>query len=285
MLRTLDPSMLGLNHPLRELAPLAAKYGFQAVSAPQDVLTDRAAAREAAAVMADNGLAWGLMPMPADFYHWELDDADFEKALELLRRQADAARALGVSHAYNHVWPCSSRGFDENFDWTVERVRAVNGILEENGISYGLEFLGPHELRSMAEHEFIHSLSGALALADAAGGGVGIAFDVFHWYSSSGGAMDDVLLMEQNIRRLVAVHISDGVPGRTFDMQKDMDRRMPGETGVIDARAVLARFRGRHSSALYMAEPFEPWRTRLGQMTAEEAVRTASQALSRVEQA
>lgn len=283
MLRTLDLSMLGLTCSVREIAPIAAKYGFQAVSASVEVFQDKTAAKETAAVLSDNGLSWGLMPMPADFYHWELDDTTFEKALEHLRRLADTARVIGVSHAYNHVWPCSSRSFDENFSWTVKRIRAVNGILRENGIAYGLEFLGPHELRTMAEHEFIHSLSGALALADASGDGVGIAFDAFHWYSSSNGAMDDVILMEQNIQRLVAVHISDAVQGRSFDQQKDMDRRLLGETGVIDVKTLLSRFGKHHSNALYMVEPFEPWRTRLGAMTAEEAVRTVSHALEKEE--
>lgn len=285
MLRTLDPSMLGLSQPIRELAPWAARYGFQAVSAPQEVLRNKNAAREAAAVMADCGLSWGLMPMPADFYHWELDDAAFEKALETLRRDACAARVLGVTHAYNHVWPCSPREFEENFSWVVKRIRAVNRILRENGIFYGLEFLGPQELRTLAEHEFIHSLSGALALADAAGDGVGIAFDVFHWYCSQNGALDDVVLMERQLHRLVALHLSDAVPGREYRQQQDMDRRLPGETGIIDAKTVLSRFRRHSCNPLYMAEPFEPWRTRLGNMTAEDAVRTVSQALTGVEEA
>ena len=282
MLKTLDPSMLGLGQPIEELAPAAAKYGFQAISASASVLEDRAAGREASAVLLDNGLSWGLMPMPADFYHWELEDSAFKGALETLRRWADAARVLGITHAYNHVWPCSSRGFDENFAWTVERIRAVNGILKENGVAYGLEFLGPHGLRELAGRQFIHSLSGALALADAAGGGVGIAFDTFHWYCSQNGAMDDVALMEQHIDRLVALHINDGVPGRDFSAQQDMERRLPGETGVIDAGTVLERFKRRGSSALYMAEPFEPWRTRLGAMTAEEAVSAVSRAIDRL---
>lgn len=281
MLRTLDPSMLGLSHPVQDLAPWAAKYGFQAVSATPAVLEDKAASREAASVMADQGLSWGLLPMPADFYHWDLDDGAFEKALEVLRRRAYAGRVLGVTHAYNHVWPCGPREFEENFSWTVERIRAVNGILRENGIFYGLEFLGPRELRTLAEHEFVHSLSGALALADAAGGEVGIAFDVFHWYCSQEGALDDVVLMEQHIQRLVALHLNDAVPGRA--QQKDMERQLPGETGIIDAKTVLARFRRHPGNALYMVEPFEPWRTRLAGMTAEEAVRTAAQALARVE--
>jgi len=284
MIRTLDASMLNLSYSIEELAPWAAKYGFQAISAPKDILLQKDAAKRAAEAMAEYGLSWGLMPMPADFYHWELDDSSFEKALEELRREAYAAQMLGVAHAYNHVWPASPKAFDENFQWTVERIRAVNGILRENGISYGLEFLGPHELRSLAEHEFIHSLSGALALADAAGGGVGIAFDVFHWYCSQNGAWDDVALMEQHIDRLVALHLSDAVLGVPFDRQKDMERRLPMETGAINGKEILSRFQKHPCDALYMAEPFEPWRTRLGGMTAEEAVRTVSQSLLQAEQ-
>lgn len=283
MIRTLDPSMLNLPQPIEELAPLAAQYGFQAVSATPQVLADKTAAERGYAALREHGLSWGLMPMPADFYHWDLDDTAFEKSLEALRRQAHTARALGVAHAYNHVWPCSPRTFDENFQWVVERVRAVNGILRENGIRYGLEFLGPHELRGWAEHPFIHSLAGALAIAEAAGDGVGIAFDVYHWYCSTGGALDDVLLMERHMDRLVAVHLSDGVPGRNFTQQKDMDRRLPGETGVINAKAVLTRFRSHPSSALYMAEPFKPWGDRLHDMPAEDAVKTVSEALAKVE--
>lgn len=281
MLRTLDPSMLGLSHSIQELAPWAAKYGFQAVSAVPLIFQDKSAAWQAADALAAYGLSWGLMPMPADFYHWDLDDTAFEAGLETLRRQADTARALGITRAYNHVWPCSSREYDENFSWIVKRLRAVHGILQENGISYGLEFLGPHELRALAKHTFTHSLSGVMDLADAAGEGVGIVFDVFHWYCSQNSAMEDVMLMEKQLQRLVAVHLSDAVTGRAFDQQKDMERCLPGETGVIDAKTVLSHFRS--SNALYMAEPFQPWCTKLGKMTAEEAVRTVSQALARVE--
>ena len=95
--------------------------------------------------------------------------------------------------------------------------------------------------------------------------------------------MDDVLLMEQEIERLVAVHVSDGMLGRSFDQQRDIERRLPGVTGVIDAKAVLARFRSHPCSALYMVEPFDIWRAKLGAMEAEEAVRAVSEALARVE--
>ncbi len=282
MIRTLDASMLNLPHSLRELAPLCRQYGIQAISATGEILDNEKAAAEAAAVMQENGLLWGLMPMPADFYHWELDDEQFEQALKVLERRAVIAEKLGVKHAYNHVWSSSPRPFDENFEWHIRRVAAVSDILSAHGVQYGLEFLGPHELRGWQPYEFVHSLSGVLAIADAAGGKAGIAFDTFHWYTSGNGCMDDVLLMQQHPERLVALHINDAVAGVTYDKQQDMQRRLPMETGVIDSRDILRRFEATGSNALYMIEPFEPSRTLFNKMTADEAVRTAAEIFARL---
>lgn len=283
MIKTLDSSMLNLPCSIRELAPLCRQYGIQALSAVREILEDEKAAEEAAAVMKDNGLVWGLMPMPADFYHWDLDDERFDQALRTLARQAAAAEKLGVTHAYNHVWSSGPRAYEENFEWHIRRVSAVSEILNDHGVQYGLEFLGPHELRSWQKHEFVHSLSGVLAIADAAGGKAGIAFDTFHWYTSNNGCMDDVLFMAQHADRLVALHLNDAVAGVTYDKQQDMQRRLPMETGVINSREILARFKAAENNALYMIEPFEPSRTRFHDMTAQEAVRTAAEVFARLE--
>ena len=283
MIRTLDASMLNLPHSIAELAPLAAKYGIQALSAPPSVLDDPAAGKEAAAIMKDNGLQWGLLPMTADFYFWDLSDEAFEEALQALAMRAKAAEALGVTHAYNHVWPTSFREFDENFEWHVKRVRAVSTVLSDHGVHYGLEFLGPHELCTWQKHEFVHSLAGVLAIADAAGGNAGIAFDTYHWYCSTNGCPDDALWMAQHTDRLVAVHLNDAVAGVPYNEQKDMQRRLPMETGVIDSRRILASFKAKPNNALYMIEPFEPSRTRFNAMPAEEAVRTAAEIFAKVE--
>ncbi len=272
MIRTLDASMLNLPYSVLELAPLAAACGIAAVSAPAEVVDDERAGAEAAALLRDLGLVWGLLPMTADYYHWDLDDDAFERALEKLRRRADAARRLGIRHAYNHIWPTSPFEFDAAFEWNVKRVRAVAAVLSDAGIHYGLEFLGPHELRTWQKYEFVHSISGVLAIADAAGGQAGIAFDTFHWYTSNNAAQDDLLLMAQHPERLVAVHLNDAVPGIPYDRQQDRQRRLPLETGVIDARRVLARLNARENNALCMIEPFEPSRTRFHGMSAEAAV-------------
>ncbi|MBQ3860582.1 MAG: sugar phosphate isomerase/epimerase [Clostridia bacterium] len=280
MIRTLDASMLNLPFPAAELAPLAAKYGFEALSQPSDFLSDPDGI---SAVMKENGISGGLLPMPADFYHWDLDDSAFEKKLEELRRRAEIAERTGIRFAYNHVWPSSFREFDENFDWHVKRVGLVSGILRDHGVRYGLEFLGPHELRRWQKHEFVHSLAGVLSIADAAGEIAGIALDTFHWYTSSGGAEKDLKMMELQASRLVCVHLNDAVAGVPFEEQKDMERRLPMETGVIDSRGIFRRFRAAGADALYMIEPFEPARTKFRAMSPEEAVRTAAEAMEKVE--
>ena len=275
--------MLNISHPISVLAPIAAKCGIQAISAPASIFENEKNAAETASLMKDNGLGWGLLPMPADFYHWDLDDAAFERGLAELRRRAAIAEKYGIRHAYNHVWSSGPREFDENFEWHVRRVKAVSDILSDHGVHYGLEFLGPHELRTWQKYEFVHSIAGVLAIADAAGGKAGIAFDTFHWYCSNNGCRDDILLMRQNIHRLVAVHCNDAVAGVPYDQQRDMQRRLPMETGVIDSRMILSQFRQQENDALYMIEPFEPGRTLFGAMDAQTAVKTAAEIFSRME--
>ena len=283
MIRTLDASMLNLPWSAVDLIPEAAARGFQAVSLTPDLLEDPSRAARAGELARAYGLGFGLLPMPADFYHWELDDADFQKALEELKRRAAVAEKLGAGTAYNHVWSSSTREFDENFAWHVKRIAAVSGTLRDYGIRYGLEFLGPHELRSFAPFEFVHSLDGVLSLADAAGGTAGIAFDTFHWYTSGNGDEKDLLTMEDKIARLVCVHLNDAVPGVPFDQQKDMQRRFPMETGVIDSRSILRRFRERGADVLYMIEPFEPGRTIFHALSPAEAASRAEEIMRRVE--
>ena len=282
MIKSLETSMLNIKHDIRTLAPLCAQYGIEAIGTPQIIFEDEKAAAEIAAVMKDNGLKWGLLSMPADFYFWDLSDEAFEAALKELERRAVIAEKLGIRHAYNHVWSSGTREFDENFEWHVNRVKKVAHTLTEHGVHYGLEFLGPHELRSFAPHSFVHTLSGVAAIADAAGGEAGIAFDTYHWYCSHNGDMGDVLWMTQHIDKLVAFHMNDAVPGRAYSEQKDMERRLPMETGIINSAELYARFDLPQNTALCMIEPFQPACAHFGTLSPEEAVREAASVFDRV---
>ena len=284
MIRSLETSMLNIPHGVPALAPLCAAHGIEAIGVPAVVFEDEKTAAELDAIRKENGLRWGLLPMPADFYHWDLDDDAFDAAIKVLEHRAQVAEKLGIHHAYNHVWSSGPRVFDENFEWHVKRVQRVAHTLSEHGVHYGLEFLGPHELLTLSDHPFVHSLAGVLAIADAAGGEAGIAFDSFHWYCSHNGDMDEVLWMENHIDRLVAFHMNDAVPGLTYDKQQDMVRRFPMETGIINTREILARFKAKENDALYMIEPFNPGRSHFFGLSPEEAVREAAEIFARVEQ-
>lgn len=282
MIKSFEFSMIGVSHDVRELLPYCAENGFEAIGVPAKIFEDEKAALELDALVKGHGLRWGLLPMPADFYFWDLGDEEFEKALKELEHRAKLAEKLGIRHGYNHVWSSGSRSFDENFQWHVDRVRKVTHILREHGVHYGLEFLGPHELRSFAPHPFVHSLSGVLAIADAAGGDAGIAFDAHHWFCSHNGDMGDVLWMQSHIDRLVAFHMNDAVAGVPFDEQKDMIRRLPMETGVVNTRELYRRFDRPECTALCMIEPFQPAGKYFGSLSPERALKEAGEVLSRV---
>lgn len=282
MIKSFEPSMIGVSHDIKELVPYCAENGFEAIGVPAHIFEDEKIAAEYDAVVKGHGLKWGLLPMPTDFYFWDLSDEEFEAGLKELEKRAKVAEKLGIRHGYNHVWSSGTRAFDENFQWHVDRVKKVAHILAEHGVHYGLEFLGPHELRSFAPHEFVHSLSGVLAIADAAGGEAGIAFDSHHWFCSNNGDMGDVLWLKTHIDRLVAFHMNDAVAGVPFNEQKDMIRRLPMETGMVNTREIYHQFDVPGNTALCMIEPFQPASSYFGTLSPEVALKEAGKVLAKI---
>ena len=58
MIRTLDTSMLNIGYSYRDLAPIAAEHGMQAISIPHTLLDDPQKAKEETAWLKDQGLGW-----------------------------------------------------------------------------------------------------------------------------------------------------------------------------------------------------------------------------------
>jgi len=275
--------MLRIPGSLRELVPLAVKYGFRGISVPRDVLDDPVAADEAAALIRDSGLQWGLLPTPADMFSPELEGDALEEALRTLETWASTGERLGVRYAYNHVWPSSAlRPFDENLAWHVARLERVQQVFLRHGIQYGLEFLGPFELRTRHRYPFVHSIAGVLAIADAAGGTTGFLFDTYHWYCGSR-RLDDVYLAAYNHRRMVNVHLNDGVAGRGPDEQLDLERELPMTTGIIDSAMIYQLFKRCGYAGPVMCEPMRPTTDRFASAPAEASIAEVARAMERVE--
>ncbi|NLT73747.1 MAG: sugar phosphate isomerase/epimerase [Chloroflexi bacterium] len=283
MYKVLDANLLGIPGAVRELAPLAARYGFEGISLPAAALTDPRAAAEAAACARDYGLKWGLLATPVDFFHPSVEGPALEEGLRTLDRWAATGERLGVARAYNHVWPSSpDKPFAENMAWHVERLERVQAVLRDHGIHYGLEFLGPYELRARDSHSFVHTLAGVLAIADAAGGYTGFLFDTYHWYTGSR-RLDDLYLAAARCDRMINVHLNDAVAGLAPDQQRDLIRAMPMTTGMIDAAMIYGLFRDWGYQGPVMCEPMRPTTYRYATMAAEDSIAEVAAAFARVE--
>jgi len=269
---------------VQELAPLVKKYGIQGINPPAAILEDFKKAREAAKCAYDNGLKWGLLPTPVDFLVPDTTDEKFDDGLEKLKVWAETGEKMGVKYSYNHVFSGhNDRDYDENFEWHVIRIRQINKIMADHGIHYGLEFLGPWDLRNSLKKPFAHTIAGVLAIADAVSPDVGFLFDTFHWYTGSSD-LDDLYFAAQHTDRMVCFHINDGIAGKSQKEQLDLTRAMPMTTGVIDSVRMYKMFKDKGYAGPALLEPIYPTYERFIKMEAEAVVKEVAEGYNKMEE-
>jgi sugar phosphate isomerase/epimerase len=279
MYLNLNPWTIGLQAPTTiGLIALAARHGFGGVDLLDDALQSPETAAAARQALAEAGLRWGLFGLPVDLSC--ADDDAFAAGLARLRERLPLVQAAGCTRTYAHLWPGSnSRPFADNFAWHRARIAEVAGLLGDYGVTLGLEFIGPQTLRDTFRYPFVHTLDGVLELADAVGPHVGLVLDFFHWYTS-GGTLE--ALRRVPVSRLVNVHANDAVAGRPREAQQDLERALPLETGVIDARTLVAWLVGAGYDGPLIAEPFTPATTRFAALPADAVVAEVGACLRRL---
>lgn len=281
-----DFGQTGVSATLEEVAPLLRKHHIRGVNVPAELLGDEGAALRAARCIADEGLRWGLLPTPVDSFSEDVDDGAFDVAMETLKRRCAIGEKMGVRYAYNHIWSGSnSREYEANYEWIVRRARRIWKVMDDYGIQYGLEFLGPHTLQASFRYPFFNNLSGALAVADAISPRCGFVFDTFHWFCGSNSNPGDLLLACQQVHRMVNFHIDDGMPGRSWLEQMDLERAMPLENGVIDAATPYRLFREAGYRGPVMCEPMDLWVNAMRGKPVAEVIGALAAAYERVDQA
>jgi sugar phosphate isomerase/epimerase len=270
MYPALSTGAIGVRLPFEECARLASEAGFEGIGVDVGAaVRDPGAVRR---VLEGNKLrpaAWGL---PVEFRR---DEDAFRQGLAALPELARAAKQIGAERCSTWILPFSdSLPFADNFESHRQRLRQCAEVLGEHGIRLGLEFVGPKTLRAGHPYEFIYTQEGMLELCHAIGSGnVGLLFDSFHWYTSHG-TTDDIKKLSDAL--VVDVHVNDAPQGRGPDEQIDNERRLPGESGVIDLVGFLQGLKEIGYTGPVTPEPFSP---RLGQMPPEEAIRATAEAL------
>ena len=273
MYQLFDASFFRVKGTVQELAPMVAKHGMGGINVPVEILEDVNLARKAAKCVYDNGLQWGLLPTPVDCLSgFATDDKMFDEGMEKLKRWAEIGEKIGVKRSYNHVIPGSdTMSFDENYEWHVRRVSEIYHILNNHGIQYSLEFIGPVPLKKSFKYPFFDSIAGVLSIADAISSDIGFLFDTYHWYCG-GGRMDDLYYASAHVDRMVCFHINDGIVGRTREQQEDLERAMPMTTGIVDSLTPYKLFQKCGYSGSVMVEPIYPLYNKFETMRAEDVV-------------
>ena len=272
---------MGLNHyNFESLLSAAMKNSFKGIEVPYGAFGNPDAAESASKRMDDLGMRFGLIMAPCDMY--KVDDSTFNKALKTFGEWAKLARMAGCTRAYNHIWPGSNdREYNQNFEWHINRLTAIYKVLNDQGLRYGLEFMGPKTVRENFKHEFIHSLIGVISLINEVDNEIGFIFDTFHWYCS-GSNLDDLFFAARNSARIINIHLADPNPSLTRENQVDNLRSLPQTDGIVDSVSILRLFDQNGYDGPVIIEPMNPTTERYSKMDLDEAVQDAASCLKRI---
>ncbi len=265
---------IGVQAGFEEAVELAAHHGFKGVYLDLDYLME--AGTETVVYMLEernlHAAGWNL---PVRLLG---DQAQYDVALERLPAVAEACSGARAVRCGTWVPPASDdMPREEMFRFLVDRLAPVCQVLKDNDVSLGLEFIGPATARAGKKYEFIYTMDGMLELCRAVGtGNVGLTVDCWHLYTG-GGDMDDVLKLSD--ADVVGVHVNDAPAGVALEAQVDNVRRLPGETGVIDAARFLRNLQQIGYSGPVMVEPFDE---RLKALEPAEAICRTKEALDSV---
>lgn len=208
---------------------LARTHGFGAVSySPSSLKTEGIDTFEALDLMGQYGVIISDFGLPVQITGKE----KFNESFHLLEPVARAASKLGILRCC--TWMLSfSNDFEyaENFKQHTDMFRSIAEVLNEYGILFGVEFLGPKPILTSGKYPFIHTLEQLMELCDAVGtGNMGVLLDAHHCYCSGlkGGEFAKYI---RNEREIVLVHLNDDTPDTPLEEIKDSPRYYPGEPG------------------------------------------------------
>ncbi|TFE29495.1 sugar phosphate isomerase/epimerase family protein [Cohnella luojiensis] len=236
MLRGLGGAGLGALESEVQLIELAGKYGFQAVDINALSLVERFGEKKAKELLSENGVVIGSIGLPVD---WRTTEEAFLEGLKQLGEYAAAARLLGCTRCCTYILPSTDYPSAHFMALATRRLRSCAQLLGAYGIRLGLEFVGPHHLRTRWANPFIWTMEETLDWIGTIGeSNVGLLLDAYHWYTNGLNIADIVALKAEQI---VHVHINDA-PDVPVEDALDNGRLYPGE-GVIDLTGFLKGLR------------------------------------------
>ncbi|MFC0469226.1 sugar phosphate isomerase/epimerase family protein [Halalkalibacter kiskunsagensis] len=230
MLKGLSKAGLGDVGDLMNFVQLTSKYKFEAIDIDGSSLIEMISSiglERAKQFFQDHNVQIATFGLSVE---WRKSEEEFIKGIKQLVLDAEAASALGCNSCTTYILPSTDYNAAQFMALATRRLRTCAQILGSYGIKLGLEFVGPHHLRTMWENPFIWTMEQTLDFIDAIGEkNVGLLVDAYHCYTTGVNYKD---LTKLDVNQIVHVHINDAkaVP---IEEVLDNDRLYPGE-GVID---------------------------------------------------
>lgn len=250
----LSAGSIGVKADQRQAFAYAHQYGFEAIDADSGFLAglDASALAGFAAEMKARNIVWGTSGLSVDF---RTTEENFIRTLGEFPRRCAALQRAGATRVTTWISPAHNElPYLANLRLHARRLRECARIAGDHGCRLGLEYVGPKTSWTARRFPFVHSMKQMKELiAEIGMGNVGFVLDSWHWYTANETAADLKTLTPWDI---VSVDLNDAPAGRSLDEQKDLERAVPMETGVIDLAAFLNTLNELGCDAPVRCEPF-----------------------------
>ena len=255
MFRNLSTFGLPLSGRPSELIELALSFGFDAMDIDRVDFQQQAetfGVAHARRLMVSARLKCGVFRLPVTL---DADDATFNAELALLPKRLEFAQATEATRAVASIAAASDEhSFKDFFEQYRTRLDTIGGMLDPHGISLGLTITPEAEARAEKTHQFVHTFEGLLGLLAVSHPRVGAVVDSWAMHIT-GEPLEMINKVPKG--RIVEVRLSDAPRDVAAAELTHAQRLMPGDTGVINAAAVLTEAKNAGFDG-----PVTPWADR-----------------------
>ena len=265
---SLIPGTVGINVNANELLDLAIKNKFESIYPLINDLKKMSTMELSDYLdkMVSNSISFDVSILPVDFSQ---TDSVFNNGIKVLKDYCKVMRKIDSVGFCRWIMPTSNNlTYLKNFKIHKERLKECAKIIGDNDMKLGLEFVGPKTLMARDQFSFIRTINELRELiSEIDERNVGYQLDTFHLYCANHSIEDLRFLNKDDI---IMCQLNDAVKGRTRDEQIDLERNLPGKTGLIDTAPFLNFLQEVGYDRTVSAEPFNK---DLNKMNNEEAAK------------
>jgi sugar phosphate isomerase/epimerase len=265
---SLIPGTVGINVNANELLDLAIKNKFESIYPLINDLKKMSTMElgDYLDKMVSNSISFDVSILPVDFSQ---TDSVFNNGIKVLKDYCKVMRKIDSVGFCRWIMPTSNNlTYLKNFKIHKERLKECAKIIGDNDMKLGLEFVGPKTLMARDQFSFIRTINELRELiSEIDERNVGYQLDTFHLYCANHSIEDLRFLNKDDI---IMCQLNDAVKGRTRDEQIDLERNLPGKTGLIDTAPFLNFLQEVGYDRTVSAEPFNK---DLNKMNNEEAAK------------